>query len=67
MRFDNIDLRNAEQLGIKVKNTVETNNVSVAELTLGLLFALARHISRTVAGVKHNEWTRISGTAVKGS
>ncbi|TFF89320.1 MAG: 3-phosphoglycerate dehydrogenase, partial [Promethearchaeota archaeon] len=43
--LDNIDLEKAEELGIKVFNTPEAPSVSVAELALGFMFSLARHIS----------------------
>ena len=42
--LDNIDVAYAEKKGIKVLNTPGTNAPAVAELTIGLLFALARNI-----------------------
>src|SRR5690554_7765707 len=42
--MDNIDLDRAAELGIKVKNAVGTNSISVAELTIALMFTMARKI-----------------------
>jgi len=64
--LDNIDLDTAEKLGIKVTRAVGTNNVSVAELTIALMFALARHIPHVVAGVKAGGWTRVAGVDLAG-
>ena len=40
--LDNIDLKKAAELNIKVLNTPEAPSVSVAELSLGLMLTLAR-------------------------
>ena len=40
--LDNIDLKKAEELGITVVNTPHVSYLSVAELTIGHLLALAR-------------------------
>lgn len=39
--MDNIDLKAAERLGIRVKNAVGSNNISVAELAVALMFEAA--------------------------
>lgn len=59
--MDNIDLKSAEQLGIRVKNAVGTNNISVAEHAIALMFASARHIPAIAAGVKAYGWDRTIG------
>lgn len=59
--MDNIDLETAEKKNIKLDNTPGTNNVSVAELALGLMFAAARNIPQAVITVKKGEWNRIKG------
>lgn len=41
---DNVDLAKATELGIPVTITVNANTVSVAELTIGLIFALSRKL-----------------------
>ncbi|TDO94187.1 D-3-phosphoglycerate dehydrogenase [Halanaerobium saccharolyticum] len=60
--MDNIDLEAARNKNIKLDNTPGTNNVSVAELALGLIFAAARNIPQAVTSVKEGEWKRIKGT-----
>lgn len=64
--MDNIALDKAAQLGIKVKNASGTNNVSVAELTIALIFALARWIPQNSAHVKEGKVNRISGFELTG-
>lgn len=59
--MDNIDLEAAEKKNIKLDNTPGTNNVSVAELALGLMFAAARNIPQAVISVKEGKWKRIKG------
>jgi len=59
--MDNIDQEAAEKKNIKLDNTPGTNNVSVAELALGLMFAAARNIPQAVKTVKEGEWKRIKG------
>ena len=41
---DNIDVKYAEDKGIEVRNTPAASSASVAELTLGHMFSLARFI-----------------------
>lgn len=64
--MDNIDLDRAVKLGIKVKNAVGTNSVSVAELAIALMFAMARKIPRHTAEVKHGGWNRSIGFELTG-
>jgi len=56
--LDNIDLKKAEELGITVLNTPEAPSISVAELALGLIFALARHISNADKTMHKGEWNK---------
>ncbi|MBO8166231.1 MAG: hydroxyacid dehydrogenase [Kosmotoga sp.] len=62
--LDNIDVETAKKLGIKVYNTPGANAISVAELTLGLLLALVRHIPRGTQGLKEGKWEK---KALKGN
>jgi D-3-phosphoglycerate dehydrogenase len=55
---DNIDLGAAERLGVKVSSTPGANARSVAELTLALLFALARHVVAHDRAVRGGSWSR---------
>ena len=56
--LDNIDLQKAEELGIKVFNTPEAPSVSVAELTIGLILNLARHISKADETMHCGTWCK---------
>ncbi|MFD1425958.1 phosphoglycerate dehydrogenase [Kroppenstedtia sanguinis] len=64
--MDNIDLEQAAQLGIQVKNAVGTNSISVAELAIGLMFEGARHLFNHVQRVKNFGWDRTLGTELTG-
>ncbi len=56
--LDNIDLKKAEELGIKVFNTPEAPSVSVAELTIALILNLARHISKADETMHCGRWCK---------
>jgi len=64
--LDNIDLKAANELGISVMNAAGSNNVSVAEMTLALMFETARHVSAMSAGVKSGRWERVPGLELTG-
>jgi len=64
--LDNIDLDAATQAGIIVTYTPGANHISVAELTLGLMLALARHIPQHDKGVKAGSWKRTRGIELAG-
>jgi D-3-phosphoglycerate dehydrogenase len=57
---DNIDVAAAEAEGVRVMNTPAASSVSVAELALGLMFALARQIPRADASTKSGAWDKKS-------
>ena len=59
--FDNVNLDFAREKGIVVTNTPGANSVSVAELALGLMLALARQIPEAVEAVHQGKWPRFSG------
>lgn len=56
--LDNIDLKKAEELNVKVLNTPEAPSISVAELTIGLLLSLVRHISKADQTMHCGEWCK---------
>ncbi len=64
--MDNIDMDKARELGISVNNAVGTNNVSVAELAIGLMFTLSRHIVQCAGEVKNGIWERVMGFELTG-
>ncbi|MCS7282497.1 MAG: D-2-hydroxyacid dehydrogenase [Anaerolineae bacterium] len=55
---DNIDVSHAEAKGIEVRNTPLASANSVAELTIGYLFALARQIPQATASMKAGQWEK---------
>jgi D-3-phosphoglycerate dehydrogenase len=55
---DNIDVAAATERGILVVNSPAGNTVAVAELTLGLMIALARRIPAADVHVRSREWKR---------
>lgn len=63
---NNIDLTAARARGIRVLRADGSNARGVAELTLGLIFALARGIPRIDAALKRGEWTRQQGIELAG-
>jgi phosphoglycerate dehydrogenase-like enzyme len=63
---DNIDLPAAQAIGAKVSSTPAANARSVAELALGLLLALARHIAIHDRLVRDGSWERRSGIELAG-
>ena len=63
---DNVDIAAAKEKGIVVTNTPGANSVSVAELALGLILALARQIPEAVEAVHQGKWPRLSGVSLEG-
>ena len=56
--LDNIDVEYARSKGIEVRNTPAASSNSVAELTIGYLFALARQIPQATASMKAGKWEK---------
>ncbi len=65
---DNVDLEAATRLGIAVMNTPGANAVAVAEHTLGLALAMARHLCRADALMHAGKWEKksLQGTELRG-
>ena len=63
---DSVDLQAARDKNIIVTNTPGANSVSVAELTLGLMLALARQIPEAVAATRRGQFPRLSGISLEG-
>src|SRR6185369_11590017 len=55
---DNIDLEAAKKHMITVVNAPTSTTIAVAELTLGLLLALAREIPRADVTMKQGQWSK---------
>lgn len=64
--LDNVDIKTAETLGIKVDRAAGTNATSVAELAVGLFFSLARWIPFVSSNTKKGGWERKSGVELSG-
>lgn len=66
--LDNIDLEAAKERGIKILNTPGATTISVAELTIGHMLALARHIPQATASLKSGKWEKkkFTGTELYG-
>jgi len=56
--LDTIDAEYARSKGITVMNTPLANSASVAELTIGFMFALARSIPQATASLKAEKWEK---------
>ena len=56
--LDNIDVEAARERGVEVRNTPGANTVAVAEHTIGLMIALARHLVDAVNSVKAGKWEK---------
>jgi D-3-phosphoglycerate dehydrogenase len=66
--LDNIDVDYARSKGIVVLNTPAASSASVAELTIGYMFSLARRIPQTTASMKAGLWEKkkFKGTELAG-
>ncbi len=56
--LDNIEMAAATAAGIVVASTPDQNSISVAELTLGMMLSLARHIPAANQHAKGGGWDR---------
>lgn len=63
---DNIDIEAATKKKIVVTNTPEANTEAVADLTFGLILAVARHIPQADRSTKRGEWRKFFGRGVSG-
>ncbi len=65
---DNINIPTATDKGVVVMNTPGQNSNAVAELTIGLMIALSRHIPRGTESLKACRWEKkaLMGTEIKG-
>ena len=66
--LDNIDLKKAQEMGITVVNTPHVSYLSVAELTIGYLLALARNIVEGTISLRQGQWKKneLMGTEING-
>jgi D-3-phosphoglycerate dehydrogenase len=66
--LDNIDMDAAKKRGIAVFNTPGSNAQAVAELTIGLIFSLARNLYPAFSSLKTHKWDKSNylGFEIKG-
>ena len=62
---DNINLDSAKKHDVTVVNAPMSTSLAVAELTFGLLLAVAREIPRADAGMKQDQWLKKELTGVE--
>jgi D-3-phosphoglycerate dehydrogenase len=55
---DNIDLTAARSHGVTVVNAPKSTSLAVAELTMGMMFALARMLPKADATMKQGQWIK---------
>ena len=60
--LDNVDVKAATEAGVMVVNAPTSNVVSAAELAVGHILALARHLPDANASMKAGEWKRSAFT-----
>jgi D-3-phosphoglycerate dehydrogenase len=64
--IDNIDLKVARQQRIKVFSTPDSPTVAVAELTVGLMLTLLRHIPGGDRDIRAGKWKKRMGNLLQG-
>jgi phosphoglycerate dehydrogenase-like enzyme len=62
--YDNVDVAAATRKGILVTYIPDAMGEAVAELTFGLMLAIARRIPELDAAMKQGKWHRVSGADV---
>ncbi|MDD5545978.1 MAG: phosphoglycerate dehydrogenase [Candidatus Omnitrophica bacterium] len=64
--MDNVDLKAAAELGIRVFNTPDAPTLAVAELTVGLLLSLLRRTSQMDREIRGGKWKKRMGSLLSG-
>ena len=63
--LDNVDIKTATSAGVMVVNAPTSNIVSAAELTVGHILSLARHIPAAHAALADGKWKRSAFTGTE--
>ena len=63
--LDNVDIRAATEAGVMVVNAPTSNIISAAELTVGHILNLARHIPAAHGALADGQWKRSKYTGVE--
>jgi D-3-phosphoglycerate dehydrogenase len=64
--YNSVDIEAAGKRGIKVSNTPGVNAPAVADMTLGLMLAIARRIPQYDAKTRKGGWSRYVGVGLTG-
>ena len=66
--LDNVDAEHAREKGVAVRNTPSASSNSVAELALGHMLSVARHIGRGTVSTKAGKWEKkqLKGVEIDG-
>jgi D-3-phosphoglycerate dehydrogenase len=66
--LDNVDYERAKQMGISLVNTPHISYISVSELTIGHIIALARNIIQSTISLREGKWEKdkLMGTELNG-
>ncbi len=63
--LDNVDIKAATSAGVMVVNAPTSNVISAAELTVGHILSLARHVPAAHASLAAGQWKRSSFTGIE--
>lgn len=63
--LDNVDIKAATSAGVMVVNAPTSNVISAAELTVGHILSLARHVPAAHASLAAGQWKRSSFTGTE--
>ena len=63
--LDNVDIKAATNAGVMVVNAPTSNVISAAELAIGHIMSLSRHIPDANSSLKSGEWKRTKYTGVE--
>ncbi|MEO6828083.1 MAG: phosphoglycerate dehydrogenase [Microbacteriaceae bacterium] len=63
--LDNVDIKAATAAGVMVVNAPTSNIISAAELTVGHILSLARHIPAAHDALAHGQWKRSKYSGVE--
>jgi D-3-phosphoglycerate dehydrogenase len=59
--MDSVDLAAAEEIGIMVTNTPDAPTIPVAELTMGMILCMLRHLHTGDRSIRQGQWQRPMG------
>lgn len=64
--LENVDMNAASELHMQVFNTPDAPTQAVAELTIGLILTVLRHLSRSDAQIRRGDWKKHMGGLLQG-